>query len=97
MAASLLSLYFISVKYSGYKTKNILEDHTLVVGTITQVRKPYLAVEFKVAGRSYFFKHSVSDELMKGRAAGDTAVVIYSRDDPSNAQLKKGFIPVSEN
>jgi hypothetical protein len=84
------SLMFLTTKYSEYEVRQILSEPAQIVGTLTEVGR-YTTVEYKVNGNTYSFKRRLPEELVRGRVAGDTAVVIYAQNDPDNAQLKKGF------
>ena len=89
-------LVFLTSKYQEYEIRKILQEPALVVGTITEVGR-YTKIEYKVDGRTYSFKSRLPEKLIHGRIAGDTLVVIYSRTDPDNAVLKRGFAQYYSN
>jgi hypothetical protein len=84
------SMMFLTTKYYEYEVRQLLTEPAEVVGTITEVGR-YTTVEYKVNGITYSFKRRLPEESVRGRVAGDTAVVIYAQNDPDNARLKKGF------
>ena len=89
-------LMFLTTKYYEYQVGQILSEPAQVVGTLTEVGR-YTTVEYKVNGNTYSFKRRLPEELVRGRVAGDTVVVIYALNDPDYAQLRKGFASHLDN